>query len=479
VGKREENGLAGDQRGAILLIALFIALSLAGALWTIVGIGDAIIQRDRGQEAADAAALSSAVVHARAMNATSALNFVMLAMTGAYLVGCVICDVALAAAGIILFDPRAAAQQAGLAFGQQTREGFATMIQFEQGAGATFAALDRAQAGLAVGAPSLGIVAANDAASHYRYRGVSLGWSNFSSAAIGRSGGHEKPAPAGTPPGTAGSERELPCFGGSFVCSMHGNLFPLLRNPPAWTAQANLGGSLGLPVAEEPASALCVRVGDITFRGLANMVAALNVPSGIDQFALEVLGGGARADLPLPVHCNDQVNRDVIAPGVAGVGRGRNVWSVRGPKRITGANGAMAMRVLAWAVGTDDATDESLRRVRLAAYQISDAKDTVRPVYDAQAEFYFNCGTGWNSAECNDAQIGESGVGYEHTLYWMKWRARLTRSKNSARVFGGALDNVIGRGGTVVAREGVPGDAWMKVADQLRSQANPKHRSLH
>jgi hypothetical protein len=66
-----------DTRGAVLVAALFMAAALVGALWYVIGVGDAILYRQRMQDAADAAAYSGAVIHARGMNLIALVNVVM------------------------------------------------------------------------------------------------------------------------------------------------------------------------------------------------------------------------------------------------------------------------------------------------------------------------------------------------------------------------------------------------------------------
>ena len=73
--------LAHDQRGSVLLIALFALMVLAGFLFHVAGSGNAIDHRNRGQHAADAAAMSGAVVQARAMNDLVLVNMVKLGGT--------------------------------------------------------------------------------------------------------------------------------------------------------------------------------------------------------------------------------------------------------------------------------------------------------------------------------------------------------------------------------------------------------------
>jgi hypothetical protein len=69
-----------DQRGAIMLLGVFMAIFLTAMLYYVVGIGDAILQRERMQDASDAAAFSAAVVYARGMNVLVLINMVMAAL---------------------------------------------------------------------------------------------------------------------------------------------------------------------------------------------------------------------------------------------------------------------------------------------------------------------------------------------------------------------------------------------------------------
>jgi hypothetical protein len=69
-----------DERGAIMLMGVFMAVFLAGTLYYVVGIGEAVWQRERMQDAADAAAFSAAVLHARGMNLIVLINMVMAAL---------------------------------------------------------------------------------------------------------------------------------------------------------------------------------------------------------------------------------------------------------------------------------------------------------------------------------------------------------------------------------------------------------------
>jgi hypothetical protein len=91
-----------DDRGAIMVMGIFMCSCLVGALWYLAGIGDAILYRERLQEAADAVAFSDAALHARGMNLIVLLNLVMaviLSVRVALRVGKVVMTVAAAIFG--------------------------------------------------------------------------------------------------------------------------------------------------------------------------------------------------------------------------------------------------------------------------------------------------------------------------------------------------------------------------------------------
>ena len=72
-----ERSVQRDASGAILVSAVFMAAVLVGALWAVVGIGDAILHRQSLQSSADAVAFAGALYHARGMNLIALINVVM------------------------------------------------------------------------------------------------------------------------------------------------------------------------------------------------------------------------------------------------------------------------------------------------------------------------------------------------------------------------------------------------------------------
>jgi len=463
-----------DNRGAVLIIGLFVALSLCGALWMLIGIGDAILFRERGQEAADAAALSAASTHARAMNSMGAANLVMLVQVGAYLSFSVIADLALVIASFLVGV--SFAQKAGGDFGARALETFRTLTQFEQAMARSFATVHQAQSSLATGAPLLGTVVARALDGGRHYGVATLGWSNFSNQRIARLG--EQPPFSARPTSPSPSLKTPPkCTSPGQVCTMANSFFPVLRHPPPWDPGRNDEHSLGLPVATEPASALCVRVGSLLFKDFGDAVDPLNL-GDVAERSMRIMTARDKK-LPLPVHCSDDVNRNVISP-MTDTARPRNVWKTNGPMRMTAANGDRTMRVLAWATTPGEyLTDVSTSRVKLGSYDFSGKNDRSTPVYDAQAEFYFDCHGRWGNEVCNGGEIGVSGVGYEHALYDMNWRARLVRTRTPVEIFARAWPTALQLGGTLVPRAGVTTGEWQRIADHLGQDAHSETSSLH
>jgi hypothetical protein len=76
----DRGDLRRDQSGAIMVAGVFMAVLLAAAIFLIIGTGDAIVYRERVQDAADAVAYTSAGIHARGMNIIVLINLIMVAL---------------------------------------------------------------------------------------------------------------------------------------------------------------------------------------------------------------------------------------------------------------------------------------------------------------------------------------------------------------------------------------------------------------
>jgi hypothetical protein len=69
-----------DEDGAIMVIAVFMAAVLVGAIWYTWGLGEAMLYRQQLRQAADASAFDSAVLHALGMNMIAMINITMAAV---------------------------------------------------------------------------------------------------------------------------------------------------------------------------------------------------------------------------------------------------------------------------------------------------------------------------------------------------------------------------------------------------------------
>ncbi len=66
-----------DERGAMMIISIFMAMLVVAMLYYVAGIGETIVYRERLQDASDSAVMAGAVNFARAMNIVSLMNVVM------------------------------------------------------------------------------------------------------------------------------------------------------------------------------------------------------------------------------------------------------------------------------------------------------------------------------------------------------------------------------------------------------------------
>jgi hypothetical protein len=97
---RALSSIGEDEDGAIVVTGLFACAFLIGALWYMLGVGDAILFKERMQDGADAVAFAPSVIHARGMNLIALLNLTMAAVL-AVLVGVKITQALLLAATTI------------------------------------------------------------------------------------------------------------------------------------------------------------------------------------------------------------------------------------------------------------------------------------------------------------------------------------------------------------------------------------------
>jgi hypothetical protein len=430
-----EATLAKDERGVVMFIGIFMALFLTGALWFIVGIGDAIVYREAAQEASDAAAFSSAAIHAKGMNIIAFLNCLMLAITFIYLVLALAVDAilfitGLAAAGIVTLwavpELVAAAKEVDNVAGAYKRGMSVTLP--------TFAAV---QTGVAYLAPWGSTIAAGGIAKKYGFLALALGPSHIIGAdsstltlidtvSRGRastvlppgSGRHAAFSAATAKLGLPVTSQSMNALCNVAVAFVVDKLFALLGRIPLagkflGAARNFVSGFLGPKVTElhcrEPSSGAPFDPKDLYDK---------KPPRGLFSAATRKLARAATSAI------------GSLAGRLFNVYAAETWWgSTRGgPKAVYGlmTNGSEWSQIWTYTPATYD--DEQDGRVRIATYRGGTFRGARREtggasLYTAQSEFYFDCRGfyRWSSEHCNGKDQ------YDYTMYSLRWRSRLVR----------------------------------------------------
>src|SRR5690606_8692715 len=88
-------------RGAVMVATIFMALFLVAVLYMVIGLGRTLTMKEGMQDAADAAAYSSAIFNARGMNLIVFINLLMAALVSVLIAIRVAQSVMTLAAGIL------------------------------------------------------------------------------------------------------------------------------------------------------------------------------------------------------------------------------------------------------------------------------------------------------------------------------------------------------------------------------------------
>jgi hypothetical protein len=162
-----------DRRGLILVVAIPMAAIMAGTLWYLATVGDAVLFRERLQDAADATAFENAVLHARGMNAIALLNMLMALFLSII--------VAIRAAELIL--------AAGLIFFGATAGPLAQVVNFDlqwsDRIGKVVAVISKIEKGVAAATPVLStVMTTTENTSFYRDQEAASATTSFSYALL-------------------------------------------------------------------------------------------------------------------------------------------------------------------------------------------------------------------------------------------------------------------------------------------------------
>lgn len=436
-----------DNKGAVMITGLFMSFFLVGALWYVIGVGDAIIFRDRMQEAADHAVFSSAAIHAKGMNFISVCNMIMLILVAVHIVLGIIQDLTILtclAAGIgCLWCLAACPRIPGAVM---------TFRNWSPRVKTALTAMANIETGIAIGAPWIGTARGYAVGSEYtqgsgRVQGnimvVTMGTSNIPGL-TGGSGviGSSSSLPVGLP--VAGKSFSFLCkFIGAELFRVIGGWLPgglksvtdliggIVGTALQWRYCNDMGS--GSALADAQRARLNQAQEELRTGSRGDQVRAEQQRQQAQQTGQPVQGqlpgmnpidpnanlGGADAQAR---NQNIPVNgwQQSFDPGFD---RG---WGDPGVLVVapTQGNGKDGHQIWGMAINPKY-RDVSEKPVSIAgglkARSFASDSDQGAIGWFAQAEFYYDCGETWDNDDCNGADNFAS--------FGIRWRARIRQLK--------------------------------------------------
>jgi hypothetical protein len=330
---RKPQSLIEDRSGAVVLVAVFMAVFLTGVLWYSIGLGNAVIYRETMLDGADATAYAAAVYDARGMNMIAMINLIMAAIMAILIVVKIIqaisilINVILCAVCLIPFMEWACPLCADDTAEEPTINNFVNRVQ--QAVSDIEPVLNKTSTIVALGMPWIAEVRSVAMATNYEpvvHGGITIAYAQLPGSGAkgvfgGGSGSQENQQPTlhhvmccdgwqngsctwekGNSTGTltkAGKPNMSGCCshhsatpGGPGVCGMGGVIQP---EGDSGESSSKSGGRIGLPVQDDDPNILCkagsIIVADVVHEVLKNIpvighildVAGSWVMSGIDS----------------------------------------------------------------------------------------------------------------------------------------------------------------------------------------------------
>ncbi len=381
-----------DEDGAIMLMGLFFACLLIAAMWSMKGIGDAIVFRNRMQEGADHEVYAAAVIHARGMNLVSALNVVMKVITLIYLVMSVVRDLLalamalLAACAATVFGAivcgglLGAATVAYNALTEARNVYQQTVVQYG------LPLVSGIETAATIAYPWYGSAMAADVAGTYDSSGVAVGSSHVPGLSFDVS--MDSMFDEGDSTGATSCRASALGEGSD-------------RQAGVSKEDQDSETKLGLPLVNEESKQLC----DIAKNDVENFF-----PAGIGS----ILSWVAGAFMEAGSYCTGSPWETKILGFKRMYKPAKNgspylqVWALSIPGKYS--DGLASQKV-----GLGKGPNMSRERAKALAKDLP----TVTPFY-AQAEFYYDCDDTFTSEACNGDPMENS-----YATFNMKWRARL------------------------------------------------------
>ena len=498
-----------DERGAVMLMGLFMALFLIGGTWFLFGIARTLVFRERVQEAADAAAFSSAAIHAKGMNLIAAINLLFFALTALWMllrtfehamfllqstvvwnstnchgIGCEAKSFAISplSAGMTATGTGGPAAACKIAHGLQSTRDVNKNARRTVGDRMfeIFPKLSKVQDVTARLAPAAGTAASLALGAKYHHFTVAFSMSLLPGEDLARlasamtpeaekkpakpvevyQGPLQKPAMVG-PPSPATDEDEADQRDKDLEKKAFTDEQKAANKDPA------VGRPLGLPVVSKKFGTLCGRAAKVSLNKLRSAIGSIP-------------GLGTILDLPIIKQAIDgalNLSTSYLQSEFcsdadwAGHSKGSKLFRLRGPKVMLGhaENGNDLLQI--WAFTRGELSDKDLPRVAMAGRKHEKPTKTSN-WYVAQAEFYFDCDAKWSSAKCN---------GDDNAMFNMRWRARLRRVRPPElgaelgrylrdALFSGPVKEALQKGLGLGAYEPKPGEEKLDLGERYAQQ---------
>jgi len=469
-----------------MLVGVIMAVLLTAVLYHMVGVGDAIVYRERMQEAADATAFESAVWHARTMNLLVALNIIMSAILSimvAWRTLEFVLGVAAVVIGLISLLPfmewlEPAAAWCGDTLAQMLPKDPKIFEKVDNWLGK----LNRAEKIVSSFAPPLDVLEpAMTNTDYYGQSGASVGFTvplSFSIMPSLESFGQVKlKFPARMNMGTALPAMPIQEDGYWKVCSKAGEFLAETSEMGPFMIAAGAGPLQNLTKHFKSA------YGKITGTFPGFFCGGLKAPDGAEQEIASRAKDKCDADKEkydkeqgrakpndVPRHnkgpfkyddCMEKAQQGVAAKKARFNTVPAKVWDIA-------RNGGVFFQTWAFAHGAPEWSYDDDAGVQIAAAGGPDARGEDEMSFHlgaAQAEYFYDCEKGLEWAECA-----------EEAMWNMKWKARLRRLRSpTEQVDIAGIAQGWGAGAAVKGLEGALDKVLGKWADKSVHQYVPKH----
>jgi hypothetical protein len=428
----------GDERGAVLVLGIFMAACMVGMLWYLAGLGMTVLYRERLQETADAVGFSAAVLHARGMNLLVLINLIMACVLGVR-VAMKVVQAAAATIGVIaLFIPGGqgvAAQSFTIAGRMQM-----VIMRAERPIDNGLKALSRAQKGIAMVVPTASLAGALQVGTKYRpavFMSEALNLELFQRPGSGLSGLKSLPV-------SEGSEDRLCREAGNAVVQIAMWIMHLPLSPDLARKAGELIGS-----GVEAGGAYFCEMGDGGGEApdFANQdESTIGESCKKDKAAAEQQAAPKNPDAKQAPEFDlekckkdkqQQVDDEKRRSGANSGKEPRKNKNGQGmtPKKVAPdfKNGSRQAQFIGLSHGRRQLLEGALSGVRAGAWRSRETIEIPESGLHAfsQAEYFFDCKGKWTADDCNGS--GESA------MWRFRWRARLVRFDGGGR----AVENVV------------------------------------